>query len=510
MKKTILKVMGALTLASSLFLVGCSGLTGNDVYQGNMSSDTVIQLAKPKNLTAVAYPNYIYYSWYAGDANSTKFIVQILNDGAVIDSTVAQATSGKCSGKFRTYNNNLNYTIRVAAEGYTRSIEFLGTEFIEAKATSIVPPAGTHALDFINYEKGAKKAKKGEEPKALVKDDIKVTQDKSNIYVAFPGKIYLGYGIAFDKNYDETNISSLKGVTPSLKVGANNESLNYRSAITQAGTYTVNLKITANGDYDNSYIDDYITLDDKISIESYATIATVDTNDDTHGDAVVKYVESTNGDGDVRLMWTPVEVNGVTEPTDHYKVYVQPQNSIELTAVDATVTEVKDNGAVTYYIDTTVEDTTLTNTFYIVLTDGEKYADECTTVTLAKKSVAYAAKPTITGLVTDVNGDSKDDDIEWTVTLDNANQNKGDYKPKVYLLQKDLDFVGTVVKNDFSTETDLFANADYPDSDDKTEFTIESKALANGKYYLLVVVSEEGKESSYNISVAKTVKVVTE
>lgn len=506
MKKTFSKVCGAL-LASALLFVGCS-----DITQGAMSSDTIIPLDKPE-VTAIAYPGLIYYSWTA-IPGADSYDVQILNDN--IAAATFSTGASNTSDIFETPTDGLEYTIRVSAHGTARAISTLSSEYAETTVTSIVPPVGTHALDFINYEPGKKSSKKSkkddgeaEPAKALTLDDINVLQNEKNVYVGFNAKAYLKYQVSLDKDYDETQVSPLETATGSsaVTVNKNDTEIKFTPNITSAGTYTVNVKAFARENTDK-YIADMLTVADKITYESFATLATTDTNNDQKGDATIEYLEDKDGDTNVRVSWKPVKVMGVTAPTSYYKVYVKPANTIALTAVEATVTSTQnynsDNADVTYYITTTIADTDVENTFVIVLTNEGKYADAATEVTttthvIKPKTEDDSTTPatvtvSVSGLKSELDADLKYDDIVWTITRDSKSQSI----TAAYLLQKDKYYAATPTVTDFAGLTDVAATAelDATDISDKT-YILKSKNLAEGNYFLMVVISEEGKQNIY-------------
>lgn len=497
MKKTFSKVCGAL-LASALIFVGCS-----DITQGAMSSDTIIPLDKP-DVTAIAYPGLIYYSWTA-IPGADSYDVQILNNG-IETASLNEVTY--TSSSFATGTDGLEYTIRVAAHGTARAITTLSSEFGETKVTSIVPPTGTHALDFINYEssKKSRKADKGdEEPaKALKAEDIKVLQNEDSVYVGFNGKAYLAYKVALDKDYDETQVSSLDAasVIGAVTVDKNNTEVKYDAFPLSAGTYTVNVKAFARTNT-SKYIADMVTVADKVTYESFASRATESKDYDNCGnaneDGIAQYVEAVDSDKNVRVCWTPVKVMGKTVPTSYYKLYTKAANSIALTPVEATVVESQvweeDKLTVVHYFDTTVADPTISNDFIIVLTNEGKYADAYSTINLAAKSITIPrTNISVSGNDTEADADGKVNDIVWTITRDSTKQTIKTVK----VISKDMNYVGQPQVADFASATDVASTIVVDENDPKT-YTMKSKDLTAGQYYIMVVAGSETTQDFYTI-----------
>lgn len=512
MKKTFSKVCGAL-LASALIFVGCS-----DITQGAKSSDTIIPLDKP-DVTAIAYPGLIYYSWTA-IPGADSYDVQILNNN--IEAATDNANVKATSALFTTTTDGIEYTIRVSAHGTARAISTLSSEFGETKVTSIVPPTGTHALDFINYESTGKKNRKAdkgdEEPaKALKAEDIKVLQNEDSVYVGFNGKAYLSYKVALDKDYDETQVSSLDAasVTGAVTVDKNNTEVKFDPEVLSAGTYTVNVKAFARTNT-SKYIADMVTVADKVTYESFASRATVEKDYDNCGngneDGIAQYVEDVDGDKNVRVWWTPVEVMGKTVPTSYYKLYTKAANSIALTPVEATVVESQvwkeDKLTVVHYFDTTVADPTISNDFIIVLTNDGKYADSYSTISLKPNtSVTVKGSASISsglGAVA-LDSDQKVNDIEWTITK----AAETDKIVAVKLLSKDINYAIQPQIADFAASADLSSTA-VKDDNDATKYVLKTKDLPAGQHFLMVVFDTDTTQELYMISSAVKVVPVTE
>jgi len=500
MKKTVLRVLGAAVVASTLFLIGCS-----DITQGKFSSDTIVELEKPK-VKAVAYPGKVYYTWTT-TSRAAAYDVEVYKDNVLATYSKVTLGSGSPAGTVSTSTNGQKIRIRVAAVGTAaRAVETLGSDFGEATVTSIVPPAGTHALQLAAYE-GGYDGKVKTTKNTLSGGDIAVVKNLNSIYVNFPAKCYLNYNVAVTKDFDKTQEKPTytDAVGSKLTTETNDSYINTTSTITTAGTYFVNVVANAG----TPYIDDVVTASTKVTYESlFAAPCATNTFKAAYNEAFVN-----EDNKSVRLTWTPSKLNGEYLPTSYYKVYVRSQYSNELVEVKGEVkaAPTDNEDTLVYYVDTTVEDNTLSHTYTLVLTNDGKYGTTAPTATLAARTDAATSLTNVTinssvgyGVGNDVATDALKNDITWTVKLNNKYQSL-----KAYLLEKDKDFEGTVVYADFDqSEGKALAVTKANNTDDVT-YNIYTTDKAVGKYYLLIVVSEKDKKDSYKISSAATVAELT-
>lgn len=507
MKKTMMKVVGALAMLSALFLAGCK----NDLVQGDMSGDTLYTLSAP-SVTAKAYPGMVVASWTeVPDAASYK--VQVLIDGVETATDIVDIDKPKTLS-YSTAENGREYKVRVSAMSSStpsRAIAVRESAFAEATATSIVPPSGTTALQLAAYEGGFDGTVKTTD-KVLKADGIKIVKDKNDLYVSFQAKCYLNYNVQVINEYGVLTNSTATGTS---SVAKNDQWINKKLPIPTYGKYSV--VVTASAKYNAGIYKEEAVAAAETYTYKQSTV--------TIGAFTANYIDNVRAEGEgaknvVRLTWWQNAIDGKVQTPDMFKVYYKTAYSNEL--VEVTKAEEKDEEgnvtsaavvakespkdyewddsylktAVQYYLDTEVADPTIKYTFYVVTAIDDEIASEEADV--APKALDYTTAGTVSGSVqnTKIVDDAKVNDIVWTITKANKYQTF-----KAYALKKDFvngkGYTNTVIlPEDFDTTTELTGAV----TTDDVTYTLIQKDVAESKNYLMVVFSETDKKSKTEIS----------
>ncbi|WP_318743922.1 hypothetical protein [Treponema sp.] len=488
MKKCFLKATGLLTIASALLLASCSD--GSSDYDGRV--DTVINLKAP-SVTAKAYPGVNLVSWDVVPG-AEKYEVYRYETGKATDKDIVQVGVNVCYVD-TDVQNNVSYTYEVMARGNvsTRKVVTFDSATGKATVTGILPPASTSALNLAAYEDGydGKKPKTIDDSKKISADNIEIYNDNAQLRVAFNAKAYLTYAVTSveGNEYDVTQVESWSAnkdtiVNDSvLPVTADN--------LASAGTQTVWVKAVSKNGYFATV--DYI----KAGTVTYERLG--DGVEDTD---ITSAGYTDTAKKNIRVVFTPGSLdNGAKAGTELYKVY-RKSFGTDYVAVAAPVKALSDDS---YVVDDPIEDSTKKYTYAVVLTDGTKFGAKYGT---KEVDAATLAKTTITidpaGTPSTLDADKLENDIKWTVTLDNVNQT---FEARVLTVKKGDTLENTTPKaSDF---TEKLEGWKVEGDTTAMKYYNYSANVPVGKTYLCVKVSEEGKESIYKISRAVTVDDAT-
>ncbi|MBQ0051710.1 MAG: hypothetical protein KBT11_06535 [Treponema sp.] len=491
MKKTLFKVAGLLTIASSLFLASC----GDNGDEYNSAVDTVYTLDTP-SVTAKAYPGVTFVSWMpVSGANGYK--LSIYEDGKFVSSP--SITGNKYVHSNNTslnLKNGVSYTYYVEAVSVSnpgtasREVYAKNSAQGSASATAIVPPIGTRALELAAYEGGydgkTSKTLSADEQKLSLADTLEVVGNaKDELDVSFNSKAYLNYTLYLEKgnNYETTKVHGTRSTSLSDN-NVNNKTAYAKFTLTSSGDYKVYAE--AKSPNTNFSFSEEVASK-KVTVASLGVAAATG--------VAVAYID----DGKTaRVSFTPASfTDGTKATTDMYKVYKAVAGTSELTAVSGTVAKTTSDAK--YFVDDTVADNTKNYVYTVVLTDGTAYGTTAPTADLAAYALSTTASFTVSASATTLDTDGIANDITWTVTK-TAKQTV-----KAYLLKKDASYTGTPVAADFDTTTALEA-ADTTNTNG-TSVVYYTKNIEVGTAYLLVVASEEGKKDRYVIK-SQTVAAV--
>ncbi|MDE7292147.1 MAG: hypothetical protein K2N58_08895 [Treponemataceae bacterium] len=420
MKKTFLGRGAIIATCAAIFLLGACSQTE---FDGR--TDTVYSLDAP-SVTAKAYPGVNIVSWKpvtgASSYNLTIYEDEVkvgefknlkapVWHSAFLSESDNQFNDNQVVGTGLINGKKYTYYVEAVSSTNPGTAErevYAKNSRGEASATAIVPPAGTSALLLPAFEGGYDgKEVNVENAEKKVKDDkfvvssenITVSADKNNIYVNFPAKAYLGYGISLLGN-DLPNEADVGGTWGKWVANsqANNTTIAENIRVFNPGEYKVKISVKSftnvyvkgnqiynNYDYDN-YLESVVESKATVTIESLGL--TVDTNN-----VSAAYLS----DGKTaRISFEPAKKDGIYVPTSLYKVYRHVKGEYATTEVTGIKESISESATKTYYVDDAITDNKQVYEYIVVVTDGTKYGKSKT----ATLGVVTATGLTETGAVT--------------------------------------------------------------------------------------------------------------
>lgn len=397
MKKTFLGRGAIIATCAAIFLLGACSQTE---FDGR--TDTVYSLDAP-SVTAKAYPGVNIVSWKpvtgASSYNLTIYEDEVkvgefknlkapVWHSAFLSESDNQFNDNQVVGTGLINGKKYTYYVEAVSSTNPGTAErevYAKNSRGEASATAIVPPAGTSALLLPAFEGGYDgKEVNVENAEKKVKDDkfvvssenITVSADKNNIYVNFPAKAYLGYGISLLGN-DLPNEADVGGTWGKWVANsqANNTTIAENIRVFNPGEYKVKISVKSftnvyvkgnqiynNYDYDN-YLESVVESKATVTIESLGL--TVDTNN-----VSAAYLS----DGKTaRISFEPAKKDGIYVPTSLYKVYRHVKGEYATTEVTGIKESISESATKTYYVDDAITDNKQVYEYIVVVTDGTKY-----------------------------------------------------------------------------------------------------------------------------------------
>lgn len=370
MRKLFKAIAVSLAVIAALSVVGCK----NDAPYAELELD------KP-SIQVKSFPGYNYVAWEPVDGAGALYVYR--NDGTRIDNNnlAGANTNGANKGGWYIDTKIQNeqeyiYTVyavvnddsladNVMTPGSTTS-ETLYNQILVAKGSkasakteAIVPPAGTRALDLIDYDSGDKKQYK------LDADKIKVELINQRLWVSFPTKGYLAYEVVVMKGNEielfqklnqyntifgevDNDENAVDSIVNGLSYDINNPNpspmYDYKNfysvdgkyansiAVSGPGKYTVQVLAYCNlpQDYDNYPESDIITASNVIEIQGL-DIAT----------ATANFKAQYTDEKTIRLLWTPAyNHNKEVYAPECYKVFFQNTFSNEWTDISGKTIQV--------------------------------------------------------------------------------------------------------------------------------------------------------------------------
>ena len=420
MKKSLMRIAGALLTAAAIFFASCS-----DGVKYSSQIDTVMTLEKPQVQVAV-YPGLNYVSWKAVPG-ATSYVVYVYEDGAerYTTSTVAKAyTATNYADTTLLSGHKYQYEVEAISKtnpSGSRAVYVQNSKGKSSEVTAIVPLAGTPAIDLTDFDTTDKNKAFVVTPAA-----INASTSKGYIRMSMPTKAYLQY-VPYIKNelyLNREDANTQAGATLSsagvyttastyYRPSANNVNpTNFAIAATVPGTYSVGVRVYAATGNSNIYPMSDIVAEKKVEVKGITVKRGT-------GDLYYEWITSTKA----RVCWMPAILNDNTLPkTTDYKVYTYNATTSTLTPVEVEVKDsLIDNINDIYYFDASpVEDTT-----YVVaytLSDGEDLYVETRSsankVTVNLISADYATAP-VSGEISmiDVDEDNIANDAVLTLQL---------------------------------------------------------------------------------------------
>ena len=496
MKKTIFKLLGTGLIAASVFgFVSCGDSTEYDA-----KSDTIYSLDAPR-VTAKAYPGVNYISWEPVTSAQGYKIYRVLDgDSSKLRSVASDVT---CYADIASDDHILSdgkvykYIVEAISKSDPASREvYAKNSQGSASVKAIVPTAGSKAISAEPASASGKDYIKKYYEKLVTKaaENVTLSIENGNFYAEYPATAGFKYEIS----------ASVKGMYDALggDVPFYSPFENYKEdykaelnvPVTGFSEHEIRLKVSSvSGLYEP-----VVVLLGSLSAESIGELDAIE-------NVKAEYIASKTA----LVSWTPATLkNGKNSPVANFKVYRTSDVDDTWTAVSAEVKEGQKaepdtSGTVKisegYYITDTVEDDSISYTYYVVHTDGTHfgtYSESDNSAKLSKVTLTKTVDPTLTVSTF----------IESTAGIENTikiTSTKGNEKQTLALsyvkLAEDAD--GKSVKyitSDF-TAIELANNNGYADS-----YISYIKDAPAGTYLVKLTASENGKKEN---SVYKTVIV---
>lgn len=497
MKKTIFKLLGTGLIAASVFgFVSCGDSTEYDA-----KSDTIYSLDAPR-VTAKAYPGVNYISWEPVTSAQGYKIYRVLDgDSSKLRSVASDVT---CYADIASDDHILSdgkvykYIVEAVSKSDPASREvYAKNSQGSASVTAIVPKAGSPAISAEPASASGKDYIKKYYEKLVTKaaENVTLSIENGNFYAEYPATAGFKYVIS----------ASVKGMYDALGEASSYSSSifeNYKEdykaelnvPVKGSSEYEIRLKVSSVSDL----YEPVVVLLGSLPVESIGESESIK-------NVKAEYVASKTA----LVSWAPATLkDGKDSPVANFKVYRTSDVDDTWTAVSAEVKEGKKTDNVIggtanisegYYITDTVEDDSISYTYYVVHTNGKlfgKYSESDNSAKLSKVTLTKTVAPTLT--VSTFIGSTAG--IENTIKITST---KGDEKQTLALsyvkLAEDAD--GDAVEyitSDF-TAIELANNNGYADS-----YISYIKDAPAGTYLVKLTASEKGKKEN---SVYKTVIV---
>lgn len=499
MKKTIFRLFGTSLIAASVFgFVSCG-----DASDYDSKIDTVLSLNAP-SVTAKAYPGVNYISWEPV-TSAQGYTVYRVKDGVAstlrtVKSNVTSYADIADSTHVLSDGKEYKYIVEAMSEtdpALSRAVYVKNSQG-SATVKAIVPPAGSPAISAEPASASGKDYIKKYYEKLVTKaaENVTISIKNGNFYAEYPATAGFKYEISASVKgkYDalgeafDFRFKTFENYKEDYKAEFNN------GPVPGSSEYEIRLKVSSVSDL----YEPVVLLLGSLSAESIGESEAIK-------NVKAEYIASKTA----LVSWAPATLkNGKDSPVANFKVYRTSDVDDTWTAVSAEVKEGQKaeqdtSGTVKisegYYITDTVEDDSISYTYYVVHTDGKlfgKYEESDNSAKLSKVTLAETIPPTLTVSTF----------IESTAGIANTikiTSTKGNEKQTLALsyvkLAEDAD--GKPVKyitSDF-TAIELANNNGYADS-----YISYIKDAPAGTYLVKLTASEEGKKEN---SVYETVIV---
>lgn len=497
MKKTIFKLLGTGLIAASVFgFVSCGDSTEYDA-----KSDTIYSLDAPR-VTAKAYPGVNYISWEPVTSAQGYKIYRVLDgDSSKLRSVASNVT---CYADIAASDHILSdgkvykYIVEAVSKSDPASrVVYAKNSQGSASVTAIVPKAGSPAISAEPASASGKDYIKKYYEKLVTKaaENVTLSIENGNFYAEYPATAGFKYVIS----------ASVKGMYDALGEASSYSSSifeNYKEdykaelnvPVKGSSEYEIRLKVSSVSDL----YEPVVLLLGSLPVESIGESESIK-------NVKAEYVASKTA----LVSWAPATLkDGKDSPVANFKVYRTSDVDDTWTAVSAEVKEGKKTDNVIggtanisegYYITDTVEDDSISYTYYVVHTNGKlfgKYSESDNSAKLSKVTLTKTVDPTLTVSTF----------IESTAGIENTikiTSTKGNEKQTLALsyvkLAEDADGDAVeYISSDF-TALELANNDGYADS-----YINYIKDAPAGTYLVKLTASENGKKEN---SVYETVIV---
>lgn len=497
MKKTIFKLLGTGLIAASVFgFVSCGDSTEYDA-----KSDTIYSLDAPR-VTAKAYPGVNYISWEPVTSAQGYKIYRVLDgDSSKLRSVASDVT---CYADIAASDHILSdgkvykYIVEAVSKSDPASREvYAKNSQGSASVKAIVPTAGSKAISAEPVSASGKDYIKKYYEKLVTKaaENVTLSIENGNFYAEYPATAGFKYKIS----------ASVKGMYDALGEVSSYSSSNFENykedymaelnvPVKGSSEYEIRLKVSSVSDL----YEPVVLLLGSLPVESIGESESIK-------NVNAKYIASKTA----LVSWAPATLkDGKDSPVANFKVYRTSDVDDTWTAVSAEVKEGKKTDNVIggtanisegYYITDTVEDDSISYTYYVVHTNGKlfgKYSESDNSAKLSKVTLTKTVDPTLS--VSTFIGSTAG--IENTIKITSTKGNEKQTLALSYVkLAEDAD--GDAVEyitSDF-TAIELANNDGYADS-----YINYIKDAPAGTYLVKLTASENGKKEN---SVYKTVIV---
>lgn len=397
MKKTIFKLLGTGLIAASVFsFVSCGDSTEYDA-----KSDTIYSLDAPR-VTAKAYPGVNYISWEPVTSAQGYKIYRVLDgDSSKLRSVASDVT---CYADIAASDHILSdgkvykYIVEAVSKSDPASREvYAKNSQGSASVTAIVPKAGSPAISAEPASASGKDYIKKYYEKLVTKaaENVTLSIENGNFYAEYPATAGFKYEISasFKGKYDalgeafDFRSKTFENYKEDYKAEFNN------GPVPGSSEYEIRLKVSSvSGLYEP-----VVLLLGSLSAESIGESESIK-------NVKAEYVASKTA----LVSWVPATLkDGKNSPVANFKVYRTSDVDDTWTAVSAEVKEGQktnnDSGSLKiserYYITDTVEDDSISYTYYVVHTNGKlfgTYSESDNSAKLSKVTLAETVAPTLT------------------------------------------------------------------------------------------------------------------
>lgn len=490
MKKTIFRLFGTSLIAASVFgFVSCG-----DASDYDSKIDTVLSLNAP-SVTAKAYPGVNYISWEPV-TSAQGYTVYRVKDGVAstlrtVKSNVTSYADIADSTHVLSDGKEYKYIVEAMSEtdpALSRAVYVKNSQG-SATVKAIVPPAGSPAISAEPASASGKDYIKKYYEKLVTKaaENVTISIKNGNFYAEYPATAGFKYEISASVKgkYDalgeafDFRFKTFENYKEDYKAEFNN------GPVPGSSEYEIRLKVSSVSDLYEPVV---LPLG-SLSAESIGEL-------DAIKDVKAEYIASKTA----LVSWAPATLkNGKNSPVANFKVYRTSDVDDTWTAVSAEVKEGQKTDNVSggtanisegYYITDTVEDDSISYTYYVVHTDGKlfgKYEESDNSAKLSKVTLAETIPPTLT--VSKFVGNTSG---AYTVKISSTKGNEKQTLALSYVkLAEDADVKPVkYITSDF-TAIELANNNGYADS-----YINYIKDAPAGTYLVKLTASENGKKEN--------------
>lgn len=492
MKKTIFRLFGTSLIAASVFgFVSCG-----DASDYDSKIDTVLSLNAP-NVTAKAYPGVNYISWEPV-TSAQGYTVYRVKDGVAsklrtVESNVTSYADIADSTHVLSDGKEYKYIVEAMSEtdpALSRAVYVKNSQG-SATVKAIVPPAGSPAISAEPASASGKDYIKKYYEKLVTKaaENVTISIKNGNFYAEYPATAGFKYEIS----------ASVKG-----KYDALGEAFDFRFKTFE------NYKEDYKAEFNNGPVPGSSEYEIRLKVSSVSglyepvvlPLGSLSAESIGESEAIKNVKAEYIASKTALVSWAPATLkNGKDSPVANFKVYRTSDVDDTWTAVSAEVKEGQKaeqdttSGTVKisegYYITDTVEDDSISYTYYVVHTDGKlfgTYNETANSAKLSKVTLTKTDAPVLT--VSKFVGSTAG--IANTIKITSTKGNEKQTLALSYVkLAKDAD--GDAVKyitSDF-TAIELANNNGYADS-----YINYIKDAPAGTYLVKLTASENGKKEN--------------